>query len=90
MIYLMFNEGYSANSGEAQARAPLCDEAIRLARLLLRLFPAEPEIMGLAALLLLQHARAPARFDARGRDRAAGRPGPRAVGPADDRRGAWR
>ena len=47
-------------------RAPLCDEAIRLARLLLRLFPGEPEIMGLTALLLLQHARAPARFDADG------------------------
>ena len=64
MIYLVFNEGYSASGGEAPARAPLCEEAIRLARLLLRLFPAEPEIMGLAALLLLQHARAAARFDA--------------------------
>jgi RNA polymerase sigma-70 factor (ECF subfamily) len=66
MIYLIFNEGYSANSGEAQARAPLCDEAVRLVRLLLRLFPTEPEIMGLAALLLLQSARAAARFDAEG------------------------
>ena len=66
MIYLIFNEGYSANSAEAGARAPLCEEAIRLVRLLLRLFPAEPEIMGLAALLLLQNARAPARFDAQG------------------------
>jgi RNA polymerase sigma-70 factor, ECF subfamily len=63
MIYLIFNEGYSASSGEAPLRAPLCEEAIRLARLLLRLFPAEPEIMGLVALLLLQHARAAARFD---------------------------
>jgi len=44
----------------------LCDEAIRLARLLLRLFQAEPEIMGLTALMLLQHARLPARFDAAG------------------------
>src|SRR4051794_2743119 len=66
MVYLIFNEGYSTNSGEAPARAPLCEEAIRLARLLLRLFQAEPEIMGLTALLLLQHARAPARFDANG------------------------
>ena len=66
MIYLIFNEGYSANSAEVGARAPLCEEAIRLVRLLLRLFPAEPEIMGLAALLLLQNARAPARFDAQG------------------------
>ncbi|TIN73232.1 MAG: RNA polymerase sigma factor, partial [Mesorhizobium sp.] len=66
MIYLIFNEGYSTNGGEAPARAPLCEEAIRLARLLLRLFQQEPEIMGLTALLLLQHARAPARFDAHG------------------------
>ncbi|HWF97236.1 MAG TPA: RNA polymerase sigma factor [Xanthobacteraceae bacterium] len=63
MIYLIFNEGYSASSGEVPLRAPLCEEAIRLARLLLRLFPAEPEIMGLVALLLLQHARTAARFD---------------------------
>jgi RNA polymerase sigma-70 factor (ECF subfamily) len=66
MVYLIFNEGYSTNGGEAPARAPLCEEAIRLARLLLRLFQAEPEIMGLTALLLLQHARAPARFDEKG------------------------
>jgi RNA polymerase sigma-70 factor (ECF subfamily) len=64
MLYLVFNEGYSAGDGEA--RAQLCDEAIRLVRLLLRLFPAEPEIMGLTALMLLQHARAGARFDAAG------------------------
>ena len=66
MIYLVFNEGYSASGGDAPVRAPLCDEAIRLARLLLRLFQTEPEIMGLTALMLLQHARAPARFDADG------------------------
>jgi RNA polymerase sigma-70 factor (ECF subfamily) len=66
MVYLVFNEGYSANSGPGGRRAPLCDEAIRLGRLLLRLFPTEPEIMGLLALLLLQHARSAARFDADG------------------------
>jgi RNA polymerase sigma-70 factor (ECF subfamily) len=66
MLYLLFNEGYSASGGEAQIRLPLCEEAIRLARLLLRLFPAEPEIMGLTALMLLQHARAAARLDADG------------------------
>lgn len=66
MIYLVFNEGYSASGDTAEARQPLCDEAIRLARLLLRLFPGEPEIMGLTALMLLQHARADARFDAAG------------------------
>jgi RNA polymerase sigma-70 factor, ECF subfamily len=64
MIYLIFNEGYAASGGEAHMRVPLCEEAIRLSRLLLTLFPAEPEIMGLAALLLFQHARAPARLDA--------------------------
>src|SRR5215207_7557184 len=62
MIYLLFNEGYSASGDTAEIRSPLCEEAIRLARLLLRLFPSEPEIMGFAALLLLQHARAPARL----------------------------
>ncbi len=66
MIYLIFNEGYSGSGGEVPMRAPLCEEAIRLARLLLRLFQDEPEIMGLLALLLLQHARAAARFDAAG------------------------
>lgn len=66
MIYLLFNEGYSASGGEVHVRVPLCEEAIRLARLLLRLFPSEPEIMGLTALLLLQHARAAARLDANG------------------------
>ncbi|HEU0084068.1 MAG TPA: RNA polymerase sigma factor [Bradyrhizobium sp.] len=66
MIYLIFNEGYSAAGDTAAQRAPLSEEAIRLARLLLRLFSAEPEIMGLTALLLLQHARAAARFDSGG------------------------
>jgi RNA polymerase sigma-70 factor (ECF subfamily) len=65
MIYLVFNEGYSAPDPlEAEGpRGALCDEAIRLGRLLLRLFPAEPEIMGLTALMLLQHARLSSRFD---------------------------
>lgn len=66
MLYLLFNEGYSASGGSAHVRATLCDEAIRLMRLLLRLFPAEPELMGLLALMLLQHARTPARLDAQG------------------------
>jgi len=66
MIYLVFNEGYSASGGDVHVRAPLCEEAIRLARLLLRLFQSEPEIMGLLALLLLQHARAAARLDGDG------------------------
>jgi RNA polymerase sigma-70 factor (ECF subfamily) len=66
MIYLIFNEGYSASGGEVQVRKPLCEEAIRLARLLLRLFPSEPEMLGFTALLLLQHARSDARVDDNG------------------------
>lgn len=64
MVYLVFNEGYSA--GDNPARGQLCGEAIRLGRLLLRLFQTEPEIMGLLALMLVQHARTPARVDAEG------------------------
>lgn len=66
MVYLIFNEGYSASGGERPLRVSLCEKAIRLARLLLRLFQTEPEIMGLLALMLLQHARADARFDVAG------------------------
>jgi RNA polymerase sigma-70 factor (ECF subfamily) len=66
MTYLLFNEGYSAGFDETQERGPLADEAIRLTRLLLRLFPSEPEIMGLLALMLVQHARTPARFSESG------------------------
>ena len=66
MLYLIFNEGYSSTGEAAPARAPFCEEAIRLTRLLLRLYQAEPEIMGLLALMLLQHARAAARLDADG------------------------
>ena len=66
MVYLVFNEGYSAGSDAADVRARLSEEAIRLARLLQRLYQTEPEIMGLTALMLLQHARSTARFDADG------------------------
>ena len=65
MIYLVFNEGYT-DANPASERASLCDEAIRLARLLLRMFPAEPELMGLLALMLIQHSRQGARFVADG------------------------
>jgi RNA polymerase sigma-70 factor (ECF subfamily) len=66
VLYLLFNEGYSATGGSAHVRGPLCEEAIRLIRLLLRLFPSEPEMLGLAALMLLQHSRSKARLDAHG------------------------
>lgn len=79
MIYLVFNEGYSA-ADPASDRASLCDEAIRLARLLLRMYPSEPEVMGLLALMLLQHSRIAARFDAQGN----------AVLLEDQDRGQWK
>jgi len=66
VIYIIFNEGYSASAGEAPVRHTLCDEATRLARALDALRPGEPEILGLLALLLLNHARSPARLDATG------------------------
>jgi len=66
MIYLIFNEGYGSTPDTAAARAALADEAIRLGRLLLSLFPTDPEVFGLLALMLLQQSRAPARFDANG------------------------
>ncbi len=65
-VYLVFNEGYSASAGEALIRAELCEEALRLARILGELLPEEPEVAGLRALLLLLHARRTARTDAAG------------------------
>ncbi|HZS60471.1 MAG TPA: RNA polymerase sigma factor [Gemmatimonadaceae bacterium] len=66
MVYLIFNEGYGSTPDTAAAREALADEAIRLARLLVSLFPTDPEVLGLLALMLLQQSRAPARFDANG------------------------
>ena len=61
VIYLVFNEGYTASAGDSLARAELCAEAIRLARLLVTLMPDEPEVRGLLALLLLTESRRAAR-----------------------------
>lgn len=61
VVYLIFNEGYAASSGDELIRTELCQEAIRLGRLLVDLMPDEPEAVGLLALMLLQESRRPAR-----------------------------
>ena len=65
-LYLIFNEGYLATSADTVVRRELCDEAIRLARVLLVLMPDEAEVRGLLALMLLHHSRRDARVDERG------------------------
>jgi RNA polymerase sigma-70 factor (ECF subfamily) len=65
-LYLIFNEGYLATSAGTLVRRELCDEAIRLGRVLLSLMPAEPELRGLLALMLLHHSRRDARVDEHG------------------------
>jgi len=67
VIYLIFNEGYSATSGDDWMRPGLCDEALRLGRVLAELTPDEAEVHGLAALMELQASRLHARTDAQGR-----------------------
>jgi len=66
VIYLIFNEGYSATAGDDWMRPALCAEAVRLARVLAQLAPAEPEVHGLAGLLEIQASRIPARTDSDG------------------------
>jgi RNA polymerase sigma-70 factor (ECF subfamily) len=66
VIYLIFNEGYAASSGDQLVRDDLCAEAIRLGRLLAELMPDEPEVQGLLALMLLIQSRRPARTGAAG------------------------
>jgi RNA polymerase sigma-70 factor (ECF subfamily) len=66
VIYLVFNEGYGASSGERLVRTDLCAEAIRLDRILVALMPTEPEPRGLLAMMLLHDARREARIDERG------------------------
>jgi RNA polymerase sigma-70 factor, ECF subfamily len=63
VLYLLFNEGYSATAGAELVREGLCEEAIRLARVLAELMPDEPETWGLLSLMLLHHARRAARVD---------------------------
>ncbi len=79
VIYLIFNEGYAATSGDRLVREELCTEAIRLARVLAGLMPGEPEVMGLLALMLLTDARRAARIG----------PGAELVRLADQDRSTW-
>lgn len=67
VIYLVFNEGYAATAGEDWTRPQLCEEALRLGRIVAGLAPAEPEVHGLVALMELQASRLRARTDAEGR-----------------------
>jgi RNA polymerase sigma-70 factor (ECF subfamily) len=66
VVYLVFTEGHTATTGPSLVRGQLCDQAIRLARVLAELLPDEPEVTGLLALLLLTDARRAARVDAHG------------------------
>jgi RNA polymerase sigma factor (sigma-70 family) len=66
VIYLVFNEGYAATAGEDWMRPALCDEALRLGRILAELMPDAPEVHGLVALMEIQASRAAARVDAEG------------------------
>jgi RNA polymerase sigma-70 factor (ECF subfamily) len=79
VVYLVFNEGYTASTGPELVRVELCAEAIRLGRLLAGLMPDEPEVLGLLGLLLLTDARRAARADADGE----------LVPFADQDRGRW-
>jgi RNA polymerase sigma factor (sigma-70 family) len=66
VVYLIFNEGYAAHSGDALVRLDLCEEALRLGHMLVELMPLEPEVLGLVALMELQTSRAATRADADG------------------------
>jgi RNA polymerase sigma-70 factor (ECF subfamily) len=79
VIYLIFNEGYAASTGDRLVRGELCSEAIRLGWLLAELMPDDAEVWGLLALMLLHDARRAARVDAEGRF----------VALADQDRAAW-
>ena len=80
VIYLIFNEGYAATAGDDWLRPALCDEALRLGRILAELAPREPEVHGLVALMEIQASRSRARVGPGGRTHPAARSEPRATG----------
>ena len=83
-VYLVFNEGYTATAGERWVRAELCQEAMRLGRMLAALAPRESEAHALVALMEIQASRLPRPHRARRRDRHARQAGPRSLGPVAD------
>ena len=84
VIYLIFNEGYAATAGDDWMRPALCEDALRLGRILAELVPQEPEVHGLVALMEIQASRAAGARRAGGRADPAARSEPRAVGSAAD------
>ena len=84
VLYLVFNEGYSAMAGDDWMRPALCTEALRLGRVLAGLMPAEPEVHGLVALMEIQASRLAARLEPGRAAGAAARAEPRPLGPAAD------
>ena len=84
VVYLVFNEGYSASTGDAWVRRDVADEAMRLGRVLAGLMPDQPEVHGLLALMELQASRFASRTDASGWPGAAAGSGPFALGPDPD------
>ena len=87
VIYLIFNEGYAASAGDDWMRPALCEEALRLGRVLAELAPDEPEVHGLVALMELHASRARRPHRSIGRTGPAARSGPRSLGPVLLRRG---
>ncbi len=84
VIYLIFNEGYAATAGDDWMRPALCDEALRLGRILAGLAQDEPEVHGLVSLMEIQASRLRARTAPGGEPILLARPGPLALGPASD------
>ena len=87
VVYLVFTAGHKPSAGDALIRGDLCDQAVRLARALAALVPGEPEVTGLLGVAAADRRAPRGTGQPGGRPRAAGGPGPLALGPGEDRRG---